>query len=354
MIGDKIAELRKQNGMSQEELADRMGISRQSVSKWESGQSQPEIEKLLQLSELFHVSTDYLLKEDTMPTVAKATVQEEEPVKETVYEEPEDHDPMDDWKETIKKTFTARQQEEGVYILRKDEAENYMQAREDKAKDVSLGVMECVASPVPVIILGTLADIMGQNGSDAMPVLGVAVMFALIAHAVSRFIKAGSYTKPYDFLEKTPFIPEYAAEDRIIEECERMAVEKTSYVRTGVMEFIMSIIPILVTAAIVKNDEWVGVIGVPLMFLLVADGVRRCVMAGHYSGTIKRLLQKEEFHIETKRNVDLKELYWTLVTAAYFLYSALTKSWGISWIIWVIAGIAFPFVEKITNNHTDS
>ncbi len=108
MIGDKIAELRKQNGMSQEELADRMGISRQSVSKWESGQSQPEIEKLLQLSELFHVSTDYLLKEDTMPTVAKAAVQEEEPVKETVYEEPEDRDPMDDWKETIKKTFTAR------------------------------------------------------------------------------------------------------------------------------------------------------------------------------------------------------------------------------------------------------
>ena len=58
MIGNRIAELRRQNGMSQEELADRLGISRQSVSKWESGQSQPEIEKLLQLSELFHVSTD--------------------------------------------------------------------------------------------------------------------------------------------------------------------------------------------------------------------------------------------------------------------------------------------------------
>ncbi len=353
MIGDKIAELRKQNGMSQEELADRLGISRQSVSKWESGQSQPEIEKLLQLSEVFHVSTDYLLKEDTMPAVAQAAEQEEEPVKETVYEEPESSDPMDDWKETVKRTFSARQQEEGVYILRKDEAEAYMQTREDKAKDVSLGVMECVASPVPVIILGTLADIMGQHGSDAMPVFGVAVMFALIAHAVSRFIKAAGYTKPYDYLEKTPFIPEYAAEDRIIEECERMAGARSSYIGTGVMEFIMSIIPILVTAAIVKNDEWVGVIGVPLMFLLVADGVRRCVMAGHYSGTIKRLLQKEEFHVETKRNLGFKELYWTLITAAYFLYSAVSGDWGVSWVIWVIAGIAFPFIEKMTNR-TDS
>lgn len=46
MIGEKIAELRKQNNMSQEELAEKLGISRQSVSKWESGQSLPDIEKL--------------------------------------------------------------------------------------------------------------------------------------------------------------------------------------------------------------------------------------------------------------------------------------------------------------------
>lgn len=72
MIGEKIAELRRQNNMSQEELAERLGISRQSVSKWESGQSLPDIEKLPILSDLFHVSIDYLVKEDTVPAVAAA------------------------------------------------------------------------------------------------------------------------------------------------------------------------------------------------------------------------------------------------------------------------------------------
>ena len=67
MIGEKIAELRKQNNMSQEELAEKLGISRQSVSKWESGQSLPDIEKLPVLSDLFHVSIDYLVKDNTLP-----------------------------------------------------------------------------------------------------------------------------------------------------------------------------------------------------------------------------------------------------------------------------------------------
>ena len=63
-LSDKIIKLRKQNGWSQEELAEKTGVSRQAVSKWESAQSVPDIEKILLLSELFGVSTDYLLKED--------------------------------------------------------------------------------------------------------------------------------------------------------------------------------------------------------------------------------------------------------------------------------------------------
>lgn len=61
-ISDKIQELRKQNGMSQEQLAEKMGVSRQAVSKWESGICAPDIEKIIGLSELFGVSTDYLMK----------------------------------------------------------------------------------------------------------------------------------------------------------------------------------------------------------------------------------------------------------------------------------------------------
>lgn len=61
-IADRIQTLRKSKGISQEELADKIGVSRQAVSKWESGQSAPDIEKIILLSEFFGVTTDFLLK----------------------------------------------------------------------------------------------------------------------------------------------------------------------------------------------------------------------------------------------------------------------------------------------------
>ena len=60
-LSEKIMLLRKKQGWSQEELANHLNISRQSISKWESGQSQPDIDKIILLSQLFQVTTDYLL-----------------------------------------------------------------------------------------------------------------------------------------------------------------------------------------------------------------------------------------------------------------------------------------------------
>ena len=61
-IADRIQNLRKSKGISQEELADIINVSRQAVSKWESGQSTPDIEKIILLSDYFETTTDYLLK----------------------------------------------------------------------------------------------------------------------------------------------------------------------------------------------------------------------------------------------------------------------------------------------------
>ncbi len=61
-ISEKILNLRKANNLTQEELAEQLNVSRQSISKWESEQAIPEVDKLIALSEFFKVSTDYLLK----------------------------------------------------------------------------------------------------------------------------------------------------------------------------------------------------------------------------------------------------------------------------------------------------
>lgn len=72
-IGDRIFELRKKKGMSQEELGNELNVSRQSVSKWEMDQSVPELDKVLAMSELFEVKTDYLLKGEKEDDSKKVT-----------------------------------------------------------------------------------------------------------------------------------------------------------------------------------------------------------------------------------------------------------------------------------------
>ena len=61
-MADRIQHLRKSKGISQEELADKIGVSRQAVSKWESEQSTPDLEKVIVMSDFFGITTDYILK----------------------------------------------------------------------------------------------------------------------------------------------------------------------------------------------------------------------------------------------------------------------------------------------------
>lgn len=63
-FADKLQNLRLEYNVSQEQLSERLGISRQAITKWESGQSYPEIQRLIFLSNIFNVKVDYLIKED--------------------------------------------------------------------------------------------------------------------------------------------------------------------------------------------------------------------------------------------------------------------------------------------------
>lgn len=79
-LGEKIYRLRSEKGLSQEAFGDMLGVSRQSVSKWETDQSQPELEKIVAISDMFGISTDYLLKENIERT--EPTVKEPEHIKQ--------------------------------------------------------------------------------------------------------------------------------------------------------------------------------------------------------------------------------------------------------------------------------
>lgn len=72
-LSSKIYELRKANGMSQEQLAEKLNVSRQSISKWESGESSPETERVVEMSRIFNVTTDYMLKPSELDELAMRT-----------------------------------------------------------------------------------------------------------------------------------------------------------------------------------------------------------------------------------------------------------------------------------------
>ena len=85
-IGNRILQLRKKNGLSQEALAEKLNISRQAVSRWETGEAIPETEKVVQLSRIFRVSTDCLLmdEDENLPDTDAVPPAEEEPLSQVV------------------------------------------------------------------------------------------------------------------------------------------------------------------------------------------------------------------------------------------------------------------------------
>ena len=171
ILADKIIENRKKNGWSQEELANRLGVSRQSVSKWESAQAVPDLKKILQLAEVFGVTTDYLIKDEI----------EEKPELELA--------PVD------------KGLEETVRSVSMEEASTFLEYNETSSRLISTGVMVCILSPVVLILLAGLAE----QGRIAMDVsvaeaAGTALLLIMVAAAVGVFIREGMRGKKYEYL----------------------------------------------------------------------------------------------------------------------------------------------------------
>ena len=170
IFADKLIQLRKQKGWSQEELAEKMEVTRQSVSKWESAQSVPDIERILQLSDIFDVSLDYLLKNN------------------------------EDINEQI---LSADEKPEAYKAIDLTEAKSFIEAKKSTAVPVAIGVFLCVISPICLLILGVLSEINPNQISENMACgAGLIVLSAFIAAAVAVFVLSGSKTSRFEYLEK--------------------------------------------------------------------------------------------------------------------------------------------------------
>ena len=113
-FNNKLYELRKQKGFSQEELANRLNVSRQTISKWEVGESTPDMEKLVAISDLFEISLDELVLDKEEETIPVAS---EQIVKSELYSDIKEHVLTEDNKKKTRKGLKILAIGFGVFVL---------------------------------------------------------------------------------------------------------------------------------------------------------------------------------------------------------------------------------------------
>ncbi len=314
IFADKLIKLRKKNGWSQEEYAEKMGVSRQAVSKWVGAQTVPDLVKILLMAYLFGVTTDYLLKDEL---------------------EQEEH--TNDGEETATRKISLAT------------AQEYLAWRAQAAKRIALGVFLCIISVLPLLLLSAASE-MYAFSENAAGGVGIITLFLVIAAAVAMFIHCGFQNAPYEFMEKEPFETEYGVSGMVKEKQKeyRPIYAKTNLI--GVCMCILSPIPLLLGAFMRLNDFWMVVL-VCVLLLLVASAVYLFVRVGTRWGSMQRILQEGEFSRQAKSKSALREvvesIYWVVATAAYLLWSFLTFDWHITWIVWPVAAVLFGGVEAL-------
>lgn len=310
IFADKLIDLRKKHGWSQEELAEKMDVTRQSVSKWESAQSVPDIEKIIRLSELFNVSTDHLLKDNN-------------------------------------EAYNAEEKQENIRRVTIKEAEKFLRVKNETSKMIAFATFLCILSPVPLIMLGALSELGKYNlNLNTVTAAGMIIMFIFVAAAVSMFIFSGTKTSEFEFLENESFETERGLVKVVNDYREKY---KNTYIRNiiiGVSACILSLVPMFVGIAINEDNEILMVYMVAFFFLIVGIGVALIIRSCIIDESFKKLLQEGEYSkrekIDKSKKIEFSSAYWLIATAVFFVYSIVTDNWEHSWIILAVAGIIYP------------
>ncbi|MBQ7755575.1 MAG: helix-turn-helix transcriptional regulator [Clostridia bacterium] len=316
ILADKIIDLRKKAGWSQEELAEKLDVSRQSVSKWEGAQSIPDMNKILQLSELFGVSTDYLLK-DSMEAA-----------------------------ETVPSQDTDA---EDATFVSMEEANAFLSYKAESAPRIALGVLLCILSPIALILLGGAQE-SGRLAITEMQaaMIGLIVLLLMVAGAVLLFVLTGMKGSKFEYLEKNALDTAYGVSGMVRERMQREESDHTRSIAVGVVLCVLAAIPLFVLLLWRGEDEFYGVLGVSAILTLAGIGVHILVKASIPWEGYRMLLEEGDYTRDRKRtNRQYAGIYWCIVTAAYLAVSFLTNRWDMTWIIWPVAAVLFGAVGEI-------
>lgn len=317
-LADKIIKLRKKLGWSQEELAEKLNVSRQSVSKWEGALSIPDLNRIIKLGEIFGVSTDYLLKDEI---------------------------------EDVE--IGLEDQDDRLSVVTLEEANAYVTTTYEKSKATVKAVILFLTSIVPLLM--TLALIRGGavEISEAQAIsIGFIAMFAMIAFGVVMVIHMNQKYKLNKVVDSVYFELEYGAQSIIKEKMEAFSGTYSRNTSIGIALILSSSLPLIISA-ILSASVMVIMFMVIFLFVLLSLALLVLIPSSTVNEAYKKLLHEDQYAfdkiVKIRRITGFGTFYWPLVVAVYLGWSLWTMAWGITWIIWPVAALLFVALIGLLN-----
>jgi transcriptional regulator with XRE-family HTH domain len=310
ILAEKIVRLRKQIGWSQEELAEKMNVSRQSVSKWESTNSIPDLNRIIMLADIFDVSTDFLLRDEN-------------------------------------ESFNSQNEskELGIIQISLEQAEKYIENKMEVSALITKGVMLCVCSVIPLFFFLAMAETNRLNMTgDIAAAIGVVCILLMVSIGISFFIKINQYESDIALIDNETFELVYGVHSVFKEKLKKFRVTYNRRLSVGIFMFIISFLPLMVVSIFFGGSDMILMMLIVLI-LCITTGIYLIapVSAKYdaYNDILKDSHVKPEKSRRTKRTEMLAAFYWPLLTAVYLGWSLWTMDWGVTWIVWPIGAVFF-------------
>jgi len=308
-FGIKLQILRKDKRLSQEDLAEQLGVSRQAVSKWERGEGYPEMDTVIMISNLFGVTLDYLLKDN------------DEDVSSTI-------------------------EEEGI-VLSTVELDDFILFKKRNAFIIATATM--------VIIMSLSLVVLIEDNS-----LAIGAMLILVALAVGSMIMVGILSEKYEYLEKKPILLKSIDLERMKKKQEKYRVTFAKMIAAGVFLIILGTAVVAtfeggLPFAFVTNPSSMSITilrrGASNGYLLwaVAIAVFMFIYAGITRQTYQQICNSKEYLKEIEEEEHESKYYaitMPLASAIYLILGMLFDLWNQGWVIFpVVAILTFAFTE---------
>ena len=280
-FGEKLQKLRKEKGMSQEELAARLHVSRQAVSKWENDQGYPETEKMLMIGNIFSVTMDYLLKDEG----------------------------------------GDQPQEQGFYASREC-VQGYLQQEKRITLRIAVGTLLCILSGLPVLIYPQQEDVMSIF-SMILIALGIAVLVSL------------SFDKnEYKILKQEPLYFDHDHLQELKEENDGLQKKFKRLIIAGLLLIFLSCIIAIISEDVLHMEKAPMDAG---YLLLISIAVFLFIYAGCSMDTYELLVDNETYR-KKKHGNRYSWLYYVTLGCASILYVGLgmlfgKEEWRTGWIL---------------------